>query len=186
MNALITLHTAVFDRIERLEPAILPTLARFIFAAVLFIYYWNSAVLKLGDGGIGSLFAPNANMFGQMLPRAAEAVLWDITQATAGQKAIMLAGTWGEFILPVLLVLGLLTRYAAIGMIGFIAVQSWVDLFGHGGIDSAETLGAWFDNLPDGIILDQRAFWIFLLLYLVFRGAGPVSLDALLSRRASA
>ena len=34
-----------------------------------------------------------------------------------------------------------------------------------------------------GLILDQRAFWVFLLLYLVLRGAGPLSLDAILSRR---
>ena len=68
-------------------------------------------------------------------------------------------------------------------MIGFIVVQSWVDLFGHGGIANG-TLGAWFDRLPDGLILDQRAFWVFVLAYLVLRGGGPLSLDRVLKRRA--
>jgi putative oxidoreductase len=59
--------------------------------------------------------------------------------------------------------------------------QSWVDIFGHG--VSAEDRGSWFDAASDGLILDQRAFWVFLLLYLVVRGGGPLSVDALLRSR---
>jgi putative oxidoreductase len=47
----------------------------------------------------------------------------------------------------------------------------------------AVSIGSWFDRAPGGLILDQRAFWIFVLLVLVVRGAGPVSLDAVLGRR---
>ena len=79
-----------------------------------------------------------------------------------------------------MVVLGLFTRAAAFGMIGFIVVQSLTDLFGHGGIAHKGTLGAWFDRLPDGLILDQRAFWVFVLLYLVLRGGGPLSVDRVL------
>jgi putative oxidoreductase len=68
-------------------------------------------------------------------------------------------------------------------MIGFVVVQSLTDLFGHGGINDPATLGAWFDGAPDGVILDQRMLWIFLLLVLVFKGAGPLSLDRLLVGR---
>ena len=177
MNALIRLHNGLFDHIEKLAPTVMPTLARFLFAAVLFLYYWNSAITKLGKDGISALFSANANMFGQMFPKAAEAVFWDISQATAFQKAVMLAGTWAEFILRILIVIGLFTRLAAIGMIGFVIVQSVVDLFGHGGLADPATFGAWFDRLPSSAIMDQRALWVFLLLYLVFRGAGPLSLD---------
>lgn len=183
MTALIRLHNGIFAELERLSPAVMPTLARFIFASVLFLYYWNSALTKLGKDGLIALVQPNANMFGQMFPKAAEAVFWDVSQATLFQKAVMLAGTWAEFILPVLIVIGLFTRLAALGMIGFIAVQSLVDLFGHGGIAHAETLGAWFDGMPSGVILDQRAFWVFVLLYLVFKGAGPLSLDRFVLNR---
>lgn len=175
MTALIRLYNGIFDRIEGLSPAVMPTLARLIFIGVLFVYYWNSAVLKLGQDGISALFSVNANMFGQMLPKAAEAVLWDVTQATTFQKTIMLAGTWGEFILPVLIAIGLFTRVAAIGMVVFVFVQSIVDVVGHNA--DAATIGAWFDKASGAIILDQRAFWVFLLLFLVFRGAGPLSVD---------
>jgi putative oxidoreductase len=65
-------------------------------------------------------------------------------------------------------------------MIGFVAVQSLTDLYGHGGLAHAATLGAWFDRAPDGVILDQRLFWVFVLLLLVFKGAGALSLDRLL------
>jgi len=66
-----------------------------------------------------------------------------------------------------------------LGMIGFVVVQSLTDLYGHGGIEYIETVGAWFDRLPDGVVLDQRAFWVLALLVLVFKGAGPLSLDRL-------
>jgi putative oxidoreductase len=55
-------------------------------------------------------------------------------------------------------------------------VQTWVDVMGHGAV-----LGALFDRHADGLI-DTRAFWIFPLLLLVFKGAGPLSLDTALAR----
>ncbi|MEM8691503.1 MAG: DoxX family protein [Pseudomonadota bacterium] len=173
MNALVRLHDAIFDPLDR-EDWILPTLARFVFAAVFLIYFWNSAMTKLG-GSISGLFSPSFNAFAQILPKGAEAVSYDITQASLFQKAVILAGTWAEFILPALIVIGLLTRLAAIGMIGFVIVQSLTDIYGHN-----TAVGAWFDNLADGVILDQRAMWILLLLILVFKGPGPISVDRLL------
>jgi putative oxidoreductase len=91
------------------------------------------------------------------------------------------AGTYAEFVLPALIVLGFLTRIAAAGMIVFVAVQTYVDLNFHG-VDAA-TIGAWFDKEPGSTIADQRAFWVFLLLYLVLRGAGAISLDRLFGGR---
>jgi putative oxidoreductase len=96
-----------------------------------------------------------------------------------------MAGTYAEFVLPLLVVLGLFTRLSALGMIGFVLVQSLTDLYGHGGIEHVETLGAWFDRLPDGVILDQRGFWFLLLLTLVIKGGGPLSIDRILSGRAA-
>ena len=80
----------------------------------------------------------------------------------------------------VLIVLGLFTRLAALGMLVFVAVQSYVDIAFHG-VD-AETIGALFDRLPSATIADQRALWAFLLVTLVIKGGGALSLDALLSR----
>ena len=84
-------------------------------------------------------------------------------------------------VLPALILLGLATRLAALGMIGFVVLQSLTDVIGHGA--DATTIGAWFDRLPDSAILDQRALWLMLLLVLVFRGGGPLALDRLISRR---
>ena len=63
-------------------------------------------------------------------------------------------------------------------------VQSLTDLYGHGGIAHEGTLGAWFDRMPDALILDQRAFWVMCLLILVFNGAGVLSIDRGLFRNA--
>ncbi len=179
MDRLIALHNAVFHQVERLGNGLLPLLSRFVFAATLLVYFWNAGLQKLGDGIFG-IFKVTAGGFGQIYPKQAEAVLWDVSQMTLVQKVVVLAGTWAEFILPALIVLGLLTRLAALGMIGFVVVQSLTDLYGHGGIQHAETLGAWFDKVPDSAILDQRAFWVLLLVVLVVKGAGALSLDRLL------
>lgn len=170
MKTILTLPDRALAWTEPMTVPVMTTLARFVFAAVLFWYFINSGLTKVD--GLGSFFFPSFNAFAQIYPNAALAVSYDITQATGFQKLVMLAGVWAEFILPTLVVVGLFTRAAAFGMIGFVVVQSLTDMMGHG----AEA-GAWFDNLSDAAILDQRAFWVFLLLYLVFRGAGPLSVD---------
>jgi len=182
MMALVTLHTRIFDTLEtRLAPILMPSLARLVFAATLLIYFWNSGLTKLGEG-ITGLFQPNFNAYVQILPRMSEAVGYDASQLGTFWRLVVVAGTWAEFILPALILVGLFTRLAALGMIGFVLVQSYVDIVGHG--VGADVIGAWFDAGSDSLILDQRAFWIFLLAYLVMRGAGPLSLDAALRSRA--
>lgn len=157
----------------------LPTFARFLFAASLLGYFWASAMTKIGDGFLG-LFSPSTGAYAQIFPKAFEAVGYNSSELGVFHWAVVMAGTYAEFILPALIVLGLFTRLASLGMIGFIAVQSLTDLYGHGGIAHIETLGAWFDRLPDGVILDQRGFWMLLLLTLVIKGGGPLSLDRIL------
>lgn len=181
---MIALYTSVTDRLSRAD-WLLSSLARLIFAATLLLYFWVSGLTKLGDG-IGGLFSPSVGAYAQIFPKAMEAVTYDVTQLTTFHWAVVVAGTWAEFILPALIVIGLFTRLSALGMIGFVIVQSLTDLFGHGGLEHKETLGAWFDRFPDSVILDQRAFWVFLLLVLVIKGAGPLSLDAAFRRKPEA
>ncbi|MEM1072905.1 MAG: DoxX family protein [Pseudomonadota bacterium] len=178
---MITLYNALCDRLSRAD-WLLTTVARLIFAGTLLFYFWVSGLTKLGDGLLG-LFKPSVGAYAQIFPKAMEAVTYDTSQLTVFHWAVVVAGTWAEFILPALVVLGLLTRLSALGMIGFVIVQSLTDLYGHGGAEHKETLGAWFDRFPDSLILDQRAFWVFLLLVLVLKGGGPLSLDAALRRR---
>ncbi|TMV09589.1 DoxX family membrane protein [Ruegeria sediminis] len=169
MTALIALHNSVFEKIDRSSDILTPTLARVVFAAVLLFYYWNSAMLKID----GSIFSPSAGAFGQIFPKAAEAVLYDVSQMTIFQRVVIFFGTVAEFALPVLIVVGLLTRLSAIAMIFFIWVQTVVDVTGHG-----VALGGLFDNTIT--LMDQRVMWSFLLLVLVIKGAGPISIDRLL------
>lgn len=181
MTLLFSVYTAVFGLIERIGSWLLPLGARFVFAATLLVYYWNSGMTKLGDGLFG-LVNPSVGAYVQIFPRQLEAVGYDTSQLSLFHWLLVVGGMWTEFILPVLIVLGLATRLAALGMITFVALQSLTDVYGHAMTDT-KTLGAWFDRFPDSMIMDQRLFWVFLLTYLVIRGAGAVSLDALLRRR---
>jgi len=162
--------------LNRLGDEALPILARLTFAAVLLMYYWNSGLTKLGDGLFGVL-SPSLGAYAQIFPKAMENVGFDVSRLGVFHWAVVTAGTIAEFVLPLLIVVGLLTRLAALGMIGFIVMQSLTDLYGHGGIAHEGTLGAWFDRLPDALILDQRAFWVLCLLIMVFKGAGMFSVD---------
>ena len=168
---MIDLYTRMARQLDHLAPAALPLIARLIFAAVLFGYFWTSAVTKLGDG----LLSPSLGAYAQIFPRAMEAAGYDASQMGAFRTLIVLAGSWAEFILPALIVLGLATRLAALGMIGFTIVQSLTDIIGHKA--GPDTIGAWFDRASDALILDQRALWMLLFVTLVLKGAGPLSLD---------
>jgi len=183
MNPLAALHHSVFDRIERLTGAwLLPTLARLIFAGVLFVYYWKSGLTKLGDGVMG-IFLPSDGAYVQIFPKAMEAAGYDSSALGVLHWAVALAGTWAEFILPIAIVIGLFTRLAALGMIGFVVMQSLTDIVGHG--LGAKDIGVWFDNNPSATIMDERSFWVFLLLVLVLRGGGSLSLDRLLRAKST-
>ena len=158
MKPLISLHDAVFTRLEQAN-WLLPTLARFLFAAVLLVYFLNSGLTKIGDG-LSGLWTPSVGAYAQIFPRVLEEAGYDTDALGLFHRLVVLAGTWAEFILPALIVVGLLTRH---------------------GQDSA--LGAWFDRFPDAVIMDQRALWVLLLLILVIKGAGPLSFDRAFKRR---
>ncbi len=178
MTALLSLYATIVAKLERAD-WLLPTVARFLFAAILQVYFLNSGLTKLGEGFSG-IWTPSVGTYAQIFPRVLEAAGYDTDALSFFHKIVVLAGTWAEFILPVLIVLGLLTRLAALGMIGFVTVQSLTDIYGHGATDA---LGAWFDRFPDAVILDQRALWVFLLLVLVIKGAGPLSFDRALASK---
>ncbi|WP_425098801.1 DoxX family protein [Tropicibacter sp. S64] len=184
MDRVVTLHNTVFGAVERLGDGLLPLLARLVFAGVLLGYFWASGLTKLGDGLFGFL-SPSTGAYAQIFPKVFEAAGYNTDNLGIFHWAVVTAGTWAEFVLPLMLVIGLFTRLAALGMIGFVTLQSLTDLYGHGGLAHAETLGAWFDRVPDALILDQRAFWMLLLVTLVIKGAGALSVDRVLRSRLS-
>ena len=137
-------------------------------------YCWSSGLTKFSDGFFGFL-QPSFGAYYQILPKVAEAAQFDPQTISAVWYPLVLFGSWAEMILPLLILLGLFTRGAALGMIGFIIVQSLTDIFGHGA--DAATIGGWFDRASDALILDQRLLWVFLLLVLVVQGGGRYALD---------
>ncbi len=180
MKPLISLHNALSDFASRAAAPLLPTLARFLFAAVLLRYFWHSALTKLGDGATGLIF-PSDGAYVQIFPRVMEAVGYDTSQLGLWYWLVAVFVISVEFLLPVFIVIGFLTRISAVGMIVFVVVQSLTDIFGHG-LTGPKTLGAWFDRDPGSVILDQRMLWGALLTVIVVKGAGPVSVDRLLGR----
>lgn len=50
---------------------ILPLVARFIFFAVFTVYFWSSALTKLGDG-VSGLFFPSAGAYIQIFSKTLE------------------------------------------------------------------------------------------------------------------
>lgn len=163
----MTIFRRLASTLDRQADWLLPTLARLVFAAVLLAYFWASAQTKF-DGPL----TPSMGAYAQIFPKAFEAVGYDASQMGVWHRLVVMAGGYAEFILPALIVLGLMTRLAALGMMGFVLVQSLTDIRGHG----AEA-GAWFDRASDALILDQRALWFVLLAVLLCKGAGPLSAD---------
>ncbi len=128
MLKLIDFHNTIFSKISAATSSwLLPSLARFTFAATLLLFFWNSARTKLE----GNIFTLDTGVYFQILPRRFEALGYDPSLVGFFDKFIAYAGTYAEFVLPALIVIGLFSRLAALGMIGFIAVLSYVDIFGH-------------------------------------------------------
>ena len=150
IDNLVDLHDRFFGRLEAtLDGWFLGLFARFAFAGVLLVYFWNAALTKLGSGLFGLVqLSPGAYM--QIVPGAMEAAGYDPSALAIHHHLIVYAGTYAEFILPALIVLGLFTRLAAIGMMVFVAVQSYVDIAFHGADE--KTIGALFDRFADSAI----------------------------------
>lgn len=166
--------------LDRLAPNLLPLLLRAGFAAALLGYYWQSARTKLvaprADGGLIDYFTLESGVYAQIFPRQFEAVGYDPSRLSVWHDGVAAAGTLAEVVLPLLIVLGLLTRLSSLAMIGFVIVQTATDVIGHGG-----TAGQLFDGRYQ--LLDERLLWCLLLAALVFLGGGWLSLDRAVARK---
>jgi len=180
IGALKNIHDNVFNGLIKITDGwFLGLFTRFVFASVLLIYFLNSAYLKVGSGFPGALL-PTANAYVQILSESVfEAYSYNADNVPFFfQGLIVYAGTYAEFILPILVVVGLFTRLASLGMLGFIGVMTYVDIAFHGA--DATAIGSFFDYLSNAAIADQRLLWTVPLIYLVLKGPGAISIDALL------
>lgn len=162
------------------QTALLATLARAAFAAVLLPFFLVSAASKLG----GTPYSVGPDVPGTLLSLGAfhRLVPWTIDAATGmplagpllslGLQALVLA----ELVLPVLLVAGLFTRTAGGGLIAVVVGTALVDILAHGAPPDAA--GALFDANPFGGIIDAAVLWVALLAIPLVLGAGPFSLGA--------
>ena len=160
-------------------------LARLIFTGVFVGYFWSSALTKLGDGFFGFIHL-SAGAYIQIFPKTVEQLGYDTDQLGVIHWIIAMMGTYSEFLLPATIVLGLMTRLSAFGMIVFVCVQTLTDLYGHGVIADQRTVRAWLDRTVDSLIMDQRALWIFLLMFLCVAGGGRLSIDQWIKKRITA
>lgn len=180
INKLVQLHSSVFGALGRMADGwLLGLLARLTFAAVLFGYFWNSGLTKIGSGLFGIFQIQDGAYFQILGEPGMVAYEFDTANVPFYLDAIIFVGTWSEFILPVLIVVGLFTRIAAVGMMIFVIVQSYVDIAVHS-VD-AGTIGALFDRDSASLIMDQRTLWMFLFVTLALKGAGALSLDKVVS-----
>lgn len=137
----------------------LSEMGRLVFALTLFPYYIGSALTKF-DG-----FGLSTGAYYQIFPKAMEAVNYDASALSFFHHVIVAMGSLGEFILPMLIIIGLVTRFSALGMMVFISVQSIVDIYGH------------------GVAVESfRLIWGYLLLVLLVLGGGRISLDAVITK----
>lgn len=164
------------DRPEVSRPAgsILSLLLRATFASVLLPFFFNSFLTKV-DG-----FSLTIGAYAQIVPKQIEASGYDSSALSWPLHLLVLAGTLAELVLPLAVVAGFATRVSALAMIGFVAVMSLTDIYGHG-ID-AQTIGALFDGDPYALIADQRLLWVMMLVVLMTTGGGTFSLDSVVSR----
>ncbi len=179
--SLVNLHNAVFETIQKYtENWLLGLSARLIFASVLLVYFLNSAITSVGTGFPGFLI-PTIGAYGAMIPPIAESYGYDPDAIPLFPwKIIVFFGIYAEILLPIMIVIGLFTRIAALGFVGFITVMTTVDILFHN-VD-AQTIGNFFDRIQNSAIADQRLLWLLPLIVLIIRGPGLISVDAILGK----
>lgn len=181
IQKLETLHDKLFDTLGGIADGwFMGLAARLAFSSVLLGYFWNSAATKLGSGIPGILQA-QVGAYAQILPPIAEAAGYDPSKiAFLPWGLVVHLGAYAEFLVPLMILVGLFTRLSSLAMIGFIVVMTFVDIQFHG-LD-AKAIGMPFDRVQDSIVSDQRLLWVLPLLYLALNGGGSLSLDRLLGR----
>ena len=157
-NVAVVLARSAVDLCARVPDAWIALLGRFSVAAI----FWKSGQTKIQ--GFSLDIVSGEFQFG--MPRLADAVVdlfrdeYRLPLLPPELAAIMAA--WGEHVFPALILLGLATRFSALALL---AMTATIQVFVY----------------PDAY--PTHGVWAAVLLFLVARGPGPLSLDALVARR---
>ena len=157
-NAAVALARRAVALCSRVPDAWIALLGRFSVAAI----FWKSGQTKIQ--GFALDIVSGEFQFG--MPRLADAVVdlfrdeYRLPLLPPELAAIMAA--WAEHVFPALILLGLATRFSALALL---AMTAAIQVFVY----------------PDAY--PTHGVWAAVLLFLVARGAGPLSLDALVARR---
>ena len=180
ISFLMGLYQGFFALLERITNGwFMGLAARLAFSSVLLMYFLNAALIKVGSYAWGIFPIPKAGAYAQMFPALAKSVRYNVDKIDVfPYQIIVFFGTYMEFILPALILLGLFTRAASLAFIVFIGVMTYVDITAHK--VGPETIGIFFDRVNNSAIADQRLLWLVPLVYLMLKGAGAISLDRLL------
>ncbi|TFL17507.1 hypothetical protein [Jannaschia formosa] len=165
------------QRIARfLTPAVMATLTRLGFAAVLLPWFLIGGLTKIAGstlsvGPPAGIWPLSLGAYHTFLPE----VMMRGAVPTAGQHAFVLAMTLSELVLPLLVVIGAFGRVFAVLLIAHIWIAGLATghLPGGGNVFDASP----FDPGPDRVVL-----WSIVLLHVVAYGVGPLSLDRLIDR----
>lgn len=157
-NVAVDLTRRAVDLCARVPDAWIALLGRFSVAAI----FWKSGQTKIQ--GFSLDIVSGEFQFG--MPRLADAVVdlfrdeYRLPLLPPELAALMAA--WAEHVFPALILLGLATRFSALALL---AMTATIQVFVY----------------PDAY--PTHGVWAAVLLFLVARGPGPLSLDALVARR---
>lgn len=157
-NALIRAHHRLVEWFERIPHSLIALLGRFSVAAT----FWLSGQTKV-EGFVIDLIH---GKFELGMPHLSSSAVYLFQEEYAlplipPELAAIMAAT-AEHVLPVLLLIGLGTRYAALGLLGMtVVIQTFV--------------------YPNAY--PTHGIWAAVLLYLIARGPGVLSIDHLIARR---
>ena len=157
-NVAVDLTRRAVDLCARVPDAWIALLGRFSVAAI----FWKSGQTKIQ--GFSLDIVSGEIQLG--MPRLADAVVdlfrdeYRLPLLPPELAAIMAA--WAEHVFPALILLGLATRFSALALL---AMTATIQVFVY----------------PDAY--PTHGVWAAVLLFLVARGPGPLSLDALVARR---
>lgn len=158
MSAAIRVVQKLVDRCAHLPLAWIALLARWSIAAI----FWKSGQTKIQGFSLDIVSGTFQLGWPQLSDSAVYLFRDEYRLPLLSPELGAMLAAFGEHLFPVLLLLGLATRFSALALLGMTAV---IQVFVY----------------PEAY--PTHGVWAAVLLFLIARGPGPLALDALIARR---